>query len=139
MLRACIFSQVIRDGPWTKIPVFDELGRFLGHLVHDRNNNQLDAQCGHHHQRGEGKCHIHRVLSKTPIGYLVAWLRYVMEPECASRDAHMAARFDRVDGGACGYTARCHARDLASEQALLQEFFDLEAEWGSSQEPFNLR
>ena len=120
MLRACIFSQVIRDGPWTKIPVFDELGRFLGHLVHDRNNNQLDAQCGHHHQRGEGKCHIHRVLSKTPIGYL-------------------AARFDRVDGGACGYTARCHARDLASEQALLQELFDLEAEWGSSQEPLHLR
>ena len=113
--------------PWEKRPVYNEDGAFVGWLVWDEQAKQLDAQCGCalHKARGQQlKCHIHMVLAKRPIGYLVAWL--LVGHRHLARDAHFECRLQRGDGDACGFAARERALRIAKAQPQLQLFFNLQ-------------
>ena len=127
------------DLPWTKRAVRDDQGVIVGWIVYDEMNQQLDAHCGvnSHLLDPKKKCHVHMVLKKRPMGYMVAWLLSGRQHCC--RDDHFAVRLERLDAGPCGYAARCRARSLAKTQPDLQVFFDLEARFppqqGAGEEP----
>ena len=50
--------DIVREGPWTKVPVFGPTDARVGWIVHNRQARQLDAQCCQ--PRHDGKCYIHR-------------------------------------------------------------------------------
>lgn len=115
------------DAPWEKRPVYSGSGAFLGYITFDERHKQLDAQCGAlGHRCSRRKCHVHRVLAKTPLGYLMAWL--MSAPDHATRDSHFDARLHRHAGGALSFDARVRAREVARAQPALRLFFDLERE-----------
>lgn len=111
--------------PWTKIVFFGYDGEMLGWIVYDEVQAQLDAQCFHHRGGRGGKCHVHRVLRKRPIGYLSAWLL----SGCArdTRDEHFGKRLARRAGEPCSFENRVAARAHARAQPQLSRFFQLEA------------
>jgi hypothetical protein len=126
-------NRVQYNGPWTKIPIF-RYGVFVGFLVHNSPLCQLDAQCHRPMHRGGLKCHIHRTLARSPLGYLLAWILY---DGCHTRNSHFAKRKERHEGTDCplSHANRVAARQWGESQPLLEEFFTLERVWGSGEEP----
>ena len=112
-------------------PVYDFNNQFIGYLSFDSNKGQIDAQCRRtcHNHKGDPKCHIHRVLKKAPLGYLLAWLLHV-DCDTIDRNTHMVSRFDRTPDGWFSHLNRLRARAWGEQQAQLQFFFDKELESG---------
>ena len=70
-----------------------------GSIKVDRNLGNLNAHCSclgidadlpDHRTPTMPECRLHRIASKAPLGFLVAWLR--MGPHCASREEHYVYR-----------------------------------------------
>lgn len=127
--------------PWQRGVVRNSHGAFVGFLVYDVTGRKFDAHCGCRSHRGLPKCHIHRVISKRPLGYLIAWL--IAGREEQSRGEHFAMRLERGDDDPVGFAARVQARALAKSQSSLAMFFELEAVYqpqrGDGEEPSTLR
>ncbi len=127
------------NGPWIKVGFLDHGGELIGHLVYNRNDCQMDAQCLRHKTDSRSpKCHIHRTVKKNPLGYLSAWLISGCDDCMVDRATHFAFRLDRSEDGQLSYASRCAAREHAQQQPWLAELFELELEFGTGIAPRKL-
>ena len=86
----------------------------VGVVLHDKNDDSLHAHCPVHkasRSAGFSKCHVHKVLSKRPVGYVVSWMLAAKNYNVDQRDLHFQSCNDRGLGGVCSYENRLAARD----------------------------
>ena len=95
----------------------------------------INAHCPEdaHYLRGE-KCHAHKVASKRPLGYLIAWLQASRQSTCACKKDHYDLR--PVLMAASAYEQRKQAHDLGRQQPQLRDFYEMD---GDEFEPLQLK
>ena len=101
-----------------------------GKLVYDKSRKSYGAHCDClHHKK---PCRANRVLSKLPIGYLIAWLLAGEDPEC--RD-HEATKKQIGDEEPLSFERRLDARNWFSTLPGSNLVLDKEAEFRSAGDP----
>ena len=121
-----------RGASWPNRPVEGTGG---GRIVHNVEAASSAAHCDVH----GSLCRINRVIAKRPMGYLLAWL--AATDKFTSRQAHMAARLDRLRvDDTCSLPNRARSRTLGEAMPALAPAFALEpsAPDGQPDEPVNL-
>jgi hypothetical protein len=84
-------------------------------------------------------CRVNRVMSKRPLGYLVAWLQAQNHVDCISRETHMhRIKTLKALGEPLSLANRIPARALVEAMHPDLRALEPNAEGGLPQEPFNV-
>lgn len=120
-------------GPWPHW----RLGKY-GYIVLDAQRDSLGAHCS---ITCHGLCRANKVLSRTPLGYLVAWLqRPHDDPSMRTRANH--TEIQRRLCSPAGYEARAAGRQWLREREQYADLLHLESCYrldGKDDEPIRIR